>query len=85
MAHTSSRYEEVHRARAAGAAVIRDARGVRSCYDSAAPSRNLPVTGMIFSRFLRGPARWLIEYGCCKGVQGPSSGVEVSSVCTPVR
>ena len=33
MAHTSSRYEEVHRARAAGA-VIRDARGVRSCYDS---------------------------------------------------
>ena len=25
------------------------------------------------------------EYGCCKGVQGPSSGVEVSSVCTPVR
>jgi hypothetical protein len=23
-------------------------------------------------------ARRLIEYGCCKGVQGPSSGVEVS-------
>ena len=25
-----------------------------------------------------GPARRLIEYGCCKGVLGPSSGVEVS-------
>ena len=27
----------------------------------------------------------LIEYGCCKGVQGPSSGVEFAPVCTPVR
>ena len=33
----------------------------------------------------RGPAWRLIEYGCCKGVQGPSSGVELAPVCTPVR
>ena len=25
------------------------------------------------------------KYGCCKDVQGPSSGVEFASVCTPVR
>ena len=33
----------------------------------------------------RVPARRLIEYGFCKGVQGPSSGVEFAPVCTPVR
>ena len=32
-----------------------------------------------------GPAWRLIEYGCCKGVQGPLSGVEFAPVCTPVR
>ena len=31
------------------------------------------------------PARRLDEYGCCKGVQGPSSGVHLCVPGTPVR
>ena len=35
----------------------------------------------IYSR----PARRLIENCCVKGVLGPSNGVELASVCAPVR
>ena len=38
----------------------------------------VPDLGMPSRRSPIGTVRVKIEYGCCKGVQGPSSGVEVS-------